>query len=94
MFDPMNVMGGKGGLLRWEKAKLARADRVHLTQKGYQKLADAFVKDLFSEMQYREAVADKLRQERLSSLNARQNVAALDDDPDAASSTSDKEGGR
>ncbi len=40
------AMGGDGAILRWRKQRLAQRDLVHLTQPGYQKLADLLLKAL------------------------------------------------
>ncbi|MCP4503877.1 MAG: hypothetical protein GY822_28455 [Deltaproteobacteria bacterium] len=63
LFDPLKVMGGKGGILAWEKAGLAKADHIHLTPIGYEKLADVLVKDLLSQLHYEDALREKRKED-------------------------------
>jgi len=45
-WDAKAAMGGEGSILRWRKQRLAQRDLVHLTQPGYQKLAELLLKAL------------------------------------------------
>ena len=40
VWDAWGVMGGAGSIRAWEKAGLAKADRVHLNRNGYELLGD------------------------------------------------------
>lgn len=40
VWDALGVMGGEGSMRAWEKAGLAKRDRVHLTREGYTVLGD------------------------------------------------------
>lgn len=39
-WDLFNIMGGLGSMRRWEAEKLARRDKVHFTESGYELIAD------------------------------------------------------
>lgn len=49
VWDMYDVMGGYKSMSQWEKAKLARRDKIHFTREGYRYLAhlfyQAFIKD-------------------------------------------------
>lgn len=47
-FDPVVLMGGEGGMLRWSEAvpPLGSADRVHLTPAGYEVMGEALLREL------------------------------------------------
>ncbi|MBK6342655.1 MAG: hypothetical protein IPF41_08720 [Flavobacteriales bacterium] len=40
VWDSWGVMGGEASIRRWEKAGMAKADRVHLNRAGYELLGD------------------------------------------------------
>lgn len=40
VWDAWGVMGGEGSIRAWQKAGLAKADRVHLNRQGYELLGD------------------------------------------------------
>lgn len=42
-WDTRAAMGGPGSIVRWQRARLARGDRVHLTRDGYARLAEALL---------------------------------------------------
>jgi len=42
VYDQFEIMGGMSSMAKWEKAKLAKFDKVHFTNKGYQLIGDLF----------------------------------------------------
>jgi lysophospholipase L1-like esterase len=42
------AMGGRRGMLRWQRAGLGHGDGIHLTPEGYEKLAGLFLSDLLA----------------------------------------------
>ncbi len=40
VWDQFHIMGGLGSMKQWQEAKLAQADKVHFTNKGYALLGD------------------------------------------------------
>lgn len=44
VWDKFNIMGGLGSMAKWEKADLAKSDRVHFKLAGYNLLGDLFYK--------------------------------------------------
>lgn len=46
VWDMFEVMGGLGSMAPWEKAKLAKHDKIHFTTPGYTILADLFYQAL------------------------------------------------
>lgn len=63
-FATQTAMGGPGAILRWQKEGLAERDGVHLSEAGYERLADLLLHDVLALYAY-----DKARREQ----------AALDD---------------
>lgn len=51
VWDQFEVMGGLGSMEKWQKAKLAQADKVHFTRAGYQLVGDLFWQALSRELQ-------------------------------------------
>lgn len=46
LWDQFHIMGGLSSMERWQRAKLAQADRVHFTRAGYLLLGDLFYEAL------------------------------------------------
>ena len=46
VWDKFSIMGGLGSMAKWEKADLAKKDKVHFKTAGYQLLGDMFYKAL------------------------------------------------
>ena len=46
IWDKFSIMGGLGSMAKWEKADLAKKDKVHFKTAGYQLLGDMFYKAL------------------------------------------------
>lgn len=58
VWDFFSIMGGSGSMREWEKAGLARRDKVHFTDEGYELQGDLFfnaLMDKFSEYMGRKA---------------------------------------
>jgi lysophospholipase L1-like esterase len=51
-FDVQRAMGGDGAFAQWQQAGLAREDGVHLTDEGYERLADLLLHDVLALYQY------------------------------------------
>ena len=51
VWDQFEVMGGLKSMEKWQKAKLAQADKVHFTRTGYQLVGDLFWQALSRELQ-------------------------------------------
>ena len=48
VWDLFNIMGGLSSMQKWEKAGLAKVDKVHFTQKGYSLIGDMFYNALIN----------------------------------------------
>ena len=44
IWDKFSLMGGLGSMAKWEKANLAKKDKIHFNQAGYNLLGDMFYK--------------------------------------------------
>lgn len=61
VWDKFTIMGGLGSMAKWEKADLAKKDKVHFKQAGYNLLGDLFYKALIQA--YQEHIANLPAQE-------------------------------
>ena len=61
VWDKFSLMGGLGSMSKWEKADLAKADKVHFKLAGYNLLGDLFYKALINA--YQEHIANLPAQE-------------------------------
>jgi len=48
VWDFFSIMGGLSSMQKWEKAGLAKVDKVHFTQKGYSLIGDLFFNALIN----------------------------------------------
>lgn len=62
VWDKYSLMGGLGSMAKWEKADLAKADKVHFKMAGYHLLGDLFYKALIGA--YQEHIANLPAQTR------------------------------
>ena len=62
VWDKYGIMGGLGSMAKWEKADLAKADKVHFKLAGYNLLGDLFYKALIGA--YQEHIANLPAQTR------------------------------
>jgi len=51
VWDKFSIMGGLGSMAKWEKASLAKKDKVHFNLSGYNLLGDLFYKALIQAYQ-------------------------------------------
>ena len=56
MWDKFSLMGGLGSMAKWEKASLAKKDKIHFNMAGYHLLGDMFYKALIDA--YQEHIAN------------------------------------
>lgn len=63
-FETRKAMGGRGSMGWWLKEGLASEDRVHLTKKGYRRLADLLLHDLLAMYAYDRALDEEEREKR------------------------------
>lgn len=56
VWDKFSIMGGLGSMAKWEKADLAKADKVHFKLSGYNLLGDLFYKAIINS--YQEHIAN------------------------------------
>ncbi|WP_163439221.1 GDSL-type esterase/lipase family protein [Fibrobacter succinogenes] len=56
VWDKFGIMGGLGSMSKWEKADLAKADKVHFKLSGYNLLGDLFYKAIINS--YQEHIAN------------------------------------
>lgn len=56
VWDKYSIMGGLGSMAKWEKADLAKADKVHFKLSGYNLLGDLFYKAIINS--YQEHIAN------------------------------------
>ena len=56
VWDKFSLMGGLGSMAKWEKASLAKKDKVHFNMAGYHLLGDMFYKALIDA--YQEHIAN------------------------------------
>lgn len=56
VWDKYSIMGGLGSMAKWEKADLAKADKVHFKLSGYNLLGDLFYKAIIQS--YQEHIAN------------------------------------
>lgn len=56
VWDKFGIMGGLGSMAKWEKADLAKADKVHFKLSGYNLLGDLFYKAIINS--YQEHIAN------------------------------------
>lgn len=56
IWDKFGIMGGLGSMAKWEKADLAKADKVHFKLSGYNLLGDLFYKAIINS--YQEHIAN------------------------------------
>lgn len=56
IWDKFGIMGGLGSMSKWEKADLAKADKVHFKLSGYNLLGDLFYKAIIQS--YQEHIAN------------------------------------
>ncbi|MCL4100798.1 hypothetical protein MMG03_000367 [Fibrobacter succinogenes] len=61
VWDKFSLMGGLGSMSKWEKADLAKSDKVHFKLAGYNLLGDLFYKALINA--YQEHIANLPAQE-------------------------------
>ncbi len=61
VWDKFSIMGGLGSMAKWEKADLAKSDKVHFKMAGYNLLGDMFYKALIQA--YQEHIANLPAQE-------------------------------
>lgn len=61
VWDKFSIMGGLGSMAKWEKADLAKSDKVHFKMAGYHLLGDMFYKALIQA--YQEHIANLPAQE-------------------------------
>ena len=73
VWDKFSIMGGLGSMAKWEKADLAKKDKVHFKTAGYQLLGDMFYKALMQA--YFDHIAN-LPAEDPVELQAKANAAA------------------
>jgi len=52
VWDLFSIMGGLSSMQKWEKAGLAKIDKVHFTQKGYSLIGDLFYNALVNYSQH------------------------------------------
>jgi len=62
VWDKFSIMGGLGSMAKWEKADLAKKDKVHFKLSGYNLLGDLFYKALIQA--YQEHIANLPAQQR------------------------------
>lgn len=62
VWDKYSIMGGLGSMAKWEKADLAKSDKVHFKMAGYNLLGDLFYKALIRS--YQEHIANLPAQTR------------------------------
>ena len=62
VWDKFGIMGGLGSMAKWEKADLAKADKVHFKLSGYNLLGDLFYKAIINS--YQEHIANLPAQQR------------------------------
>lgn len=62
VWDKFSIMGGLGSMAKWEKADLAKADKVHFKLSGYNLLGDLFYKAIINS--YQEHIANLPAQTR------------------------------
>jgi lysophospholipase L1-like esterase len=62
VWDKYSIMGGLGSMAKWEKADLAKSDKVHFKLAGYNLLGDLFYKALIHS--YQEHIANLPAQTR------------------------------
>ena len=62
VWDKFGIMGGLGSMSKWEKADLAKADKVHFKLAGYNLLGDLFYKAIINS--YQEHIANLPAQTR------------------------------
>jgi lysophospholipase L1-like esterase len=87
-FDLRRAMGGVGGMASWQQAGLAGDDGVHLTDAGYERLADLLLHDVLALYQY-----ETERAERGDLDDGAEAVAAGDDAAPPAQVTDDGRSG-
>ena len=51
VWDKFSIMGGLGSMAKWEKANLAKKDKVHFKLSGYNLLGDLFYKAIIQAYQ-------------------------------------------
>ena len=56
VWDKFSLMGGLGSMAKWEKASLAKKDKIHFNMAGYHLLGDMFYKALIDA--YQEHIAN------------------------------------
>ena len=56
VWDKFGIMGGLGSMSKWERADLAKADKVHFKLSGYNLLGDLFYKAIINS--YQEHIAN------------------------------------
>jgi len=56
VWDKFSLMGGLGSMAKWEKASLAKKDKIHFNMAGYHLLGDMFYKALIDS--YQEHIAN------------------------------------
>lgn len=61
VWDKFSIMGGLGSMAKWEKADLAKSDKVHFKLAGYNLLGDMFYKALM--IAYQDHIANLPAQE-------------------------------
>ncbi|MBR4915810.1 MAG: hypothetical protein IKZ45_01845 [Fibrobacter sp.] len=57
VWDKFSLMGGLGSMAKWEKASLAKKDKIHFNMAGYHLLGDMFYKALIDA--YQEHIANQ-----------------------------------
>ena len=73
VWDKFSIMGGLGSMAKWEKADLAKKDKVHFKLSGYNLLGDLFYKALIQA--YQDHIANLPAQAKQETKPATQTVA-------------------
>ncbi len=74
VWDKFSIMGGLGSMAKWEKADLAKKDKVHFKTAGYQLLGDMFYKALMQA--YFDHIANLPAEDPVEVQTAKANAAA------------------
>ena len=81
VWDKFSIMGGLGSMAKWEKADLAKKDKVHFKTAGYQLLGDMFYKALMQA--YFDHIANLPAEDPVEVQTAKANAAAQAATPQA-----------
>lgn len=83
VWDKFSIMGGLGSMAKWEKADLAKPDKVHFKMAGYHLLGDLFYKAIINA--YQEHIANLPAQEPVLPQPVLQNTSPAKPDSTSAS---------